>query len=241
MWNEGVGIFGTARIVVNSAELEREFENIIQQTGEAPLIQPLIQGDEYGVEMIADSGRVYARAVHRRIRSMSPRGGASVVKETVSENELTTRMCWHAVALVEKLSWSGPIMVEFKVDKTINKPLLLAINGRFWGSLPLAIAAGVDMPFLWHQRVRGISEDSEIIISRAGVRTFHFLGEVRWLLQVLFARDTLRSLLYPSRISALIAFLTPSLGAKSDTFRLSDLKPGIMEYIDVVFSHMNKK
>jgi hypothetical protein len=36
-------------------------------------------------------------------------------------------------------------MVEFK-DDGVNPPCLMEINGRFWGSLQLAIDAGVDFP-----------------------------------------------------------------------------------------------
>ena len=39
-------------------------------------------------------------------------------------------------------------MVEFKVDPRDNTPKLMEINPRFWGSLPLSIASGVDFPYL---------------------------------------------------------------------------------------------
>jgi protein-tyrosine-phosphatase len=37
-------------------------------------------------------------------------------------------------------------MVEFKLDPLTNEFSLMEINGRFWGSLPLASAAGADFP-----------------------------------------------------------------------------------------------
>ncbi len=37
-------------------------------------------------------------------------------------------------------------MVEFKADARTGTPYLMEINGRFWGSLQLAIDAGVDFP-----------------------------------------------------------------------------------------------
>jgi predicted ATP-grasp superfamily ATP-dependent carboligase len=39
-------------------------------------------------------------------------------------------------------------MVEYKVDERTGTPMLMEINGRFWGSLQLAVDAGVDFPRL---------------------------------------------------------------------------------------------
>ena len=44
-------------------------------------------------------------------------------------------------------------MVEFKVDPRDNKPKLMEINPRFWGSLSLPILAGVDFPHLLYKLV----------------------------------------------------------------------------------------
>jgi predicted ATP-grasp superfamily ATP-dependent carboligase len=42
-------------------------------------------------------------------------------------------------------------MAEFKWDDATGEFWLLEINGRFWGSLPLALAAGVDFPYYLYQ------------------------------------------------------------------------------------------
>jgi len=104
------------------------------------------------------------------------------------------------------------------------------MNGRFWGSLPLALHAGADFPWGYYELAR----DGEPAMgqSRVGVASRHFWGDARWLLAVLFARDPLRAQLYPSRPRALAAFLTP--GYASDVWSWRDPKPSLAEFRDMV-------
>jgi predicted ATP-grasp superfamily ATP-dependent carboligase len=46
-------------------------------------------------------------------------------------------------------------MVEFRYDPRDGLPKLMEINPRFWGSLPLAVYAGVDFPYLIFQLAQG--------------------------------------------------------------------------------------
>lgn len=55
--------------------------------------------------------------------------------------------------LLKAMNWHGVAMVEFKLDNRDNKFKLMEVNGRWWGSLPLAILSGVDFPYLLHRMV----------------------------------------------------------------------------------------
>jgi hypothetical protein len=46
--------------------------------------------------------------------------------------------------------------VEFKVARQSKVPMLMEINGRFWGSLQLAIDAGLNFPYLLYQTLNGM-------------------------------------------------------------------------------------
>lgn len=52
------------------------------------------------------------------------------------------------------MAWHGVAMVEFKVTAD-GTAYLMEINGRFWGSLQLAIDAGVDFRWLLYQLAAG--------------------------------------------------------------------------------------
>jgi hypothetical protein len=46
-------------------------------------------------------------------------------------------------------------MLEFKQDSRTGRPFLMEVNGRFWGSLQLALDAGVDFPYFVFQLAIG--------------------------------------------------------------------------------------
>ncbi len=232
-WKDGIGIFGSASFVHDAGELEEQFFARKDELGESPLVQKFVQGEEYGVEMLAKEGSAYALVTHHRLRSLSPTGGASVLKETLGEGALRNQLEAYALKLVEKLSWTGPIMVEFKVDSDTRTPYLMEINGRLWGSLPLSTISGVDMPHLLFQTVMQDTIPKEMVRGRDGVVSNHFAGDVRNLLKVLFARDKMRERLYPKRLTALRDFLHLPLGTKSDVWSLTDPSPSLFEIVDI--------
>ena len=214
--------------------MQTKFLDLKSKLGESPLIQDLLFGEEYGVEMLTQGGKILARVTHHRMRSLSPTGGASVLKETLRAGALKDLLETYARILVEKLSWSGPIMVEFKVDSDTRTPYLMEINGRFWGSLPLSVIAGVDMPLYYYRMATGGELPKDMVVAWEGITSNHFLGDVRHLLRVLFARDPMRKLLYPKRTKAMRDFCMLPLGTKSDVFSITDPKPSLMEIIDIL-------
>jgi predicted ATP-grasp superfamily ATP-dependent carboligase len=46
---------------------------------------------------------------------------------------------------MEELDWSGVAMVEFKAPPD-GPPVLMEVNPRLWGTLPLYVRAGADVP-----------------------------------------------------------------------------------------------
>jgi predicted ATP-grasp superfamily ATP-dependent carboligase len=235
VWKDDKSISGSADFVFSKEGLRAQYEKIKESTGEAPLVQEFVQGDEYGVEMVCDNGAPLATFVHKRIRSLSPRGGAAVVKETAEESKEVALMRTYAYSLASSLHWHGPVMVEFKINKKTGEVLLMEINGRWWGSLPLAVKAGVDFPMIAYRLARGeaaVKNPQDFLLPYT--RTRHFLGDCKWLWSVFFTHDKLRPLLYPSRLRALYDFKKELFISKGDVFAWDDLKPSIMEYVHIL-------
>ena len=109
-----------------------------------PLIQELIPGEVHDVCLLFNEGRVRAALTQRRLRMRPRTGGIGVFNETTWNPALRDA----AVRLLEALAWHGPAMVEFKIDARDGMPRLLDVNSRYWGTLDLAIQAGIDFPAL---------------------------------------------------------------------------------------------
>lgn len=138
------------------------------------LIQRRVQGTGQGIFSLFDHGKPLALFAHRRIREKPPAGGVSVLRESIALSEPMTS---YAVRLLEQVKWHGVAMVEFKVDRESGVPMLMEINGRFWGSLQLAIDAELNMPHLLHRMVNGVSEVVPRDSYRVGTKSRWLLGD----------------------------------------------------------------
>lgn len=129
-------------------ELKIKYEKISEKSS-LPFIQEYIPGDSYGFFALLNHSEPRAVFAHRRIREYPITGGASTLRESVYNKEIKEL----GLKLLKAMNWHGVAMVEFKLDKRDNKFKLIEVNGRWWGSLPLAIASGVDFPYLLHKMV----------------------------------------------------------------------------------------
>jgi protein-tyrosine-phosphatase len=53
------------------------------------------------------------------------------------------------------MDWDGVAMVEFRHDRDSGSAVLMEVNRRYWGALPLAIHAGLDFPMYEWQLAQG--------------------------------------------------------------------------------------
>lgn len=107
------------------------------------LLQEEIIGEGYGVSVLCREGEVLSSFAHRRILEKPPRGGVSVLSESVSLSDAPVQ---DAITVIQSANWSGVAMVEFKRRAVDGKFFLIEVNPRFWGSVQLAVDAGVNFP-----------------------------------------------------------------------------------------------
>jgi hypothetical protein len=137
------------------------------------LIQELIIGPGTGLFTLFDGDCHLALFSHRRLLEKPPSGGVSVISESIA---VDPEMALSAEKLLCAVGWKGVAMVEFKKDQRDGKAKLIEINGRFWGSLQLAIASGVNFPVLCLDYYLGKKPASLLSDFLVGQKLKWFLG-----------------------------------------------------------------
>jgi predicted ATP-grasp superfamily ATP-dependent carboligase len=108
------------------------------------LAEAFFPGEGIGLSVVADRGRILLAGQHRRLATLHETGGSSIR----TTEWIDPHLLGHAERLAGAVSLTGPAMFEFRRDPRSGAHILLEVNARFWGSLPLALAAGADFPAL---------------------------------------------------------------------------------------------
>lgn len=143
-----------------AAELRRGLDS-----GRFDLVEAFLPGFGRGISVLARDGRVLMAHQHRRLRQKHATGpGSSRVSEACDPQLLE----W-TESLVAAAQLTGVAMFEYRHDPHSGRTVLLEVNPRFWGSLPLALAAGADFPARLFEMVVDRRDPSRAIGSRPGV------------------------------------------------------------------------
>lgn len=184
------------------------------------LLQRHVAGTGEGFFALRWSGRTVAMFAHRRLREKPPSGGVSVYRESIP---LHARLVEPGLRLLDALDWQGVAMVECKREAGTDREVIMEVNGRFWGSLQLAIDAGVDFPALLARCAAGDSVP-EAADYKVGVRSRWFWGDVDHLYLRLRDGGT------GSRLRALLDFLRLRPGRdREEIWRWRDPLPFLVE------------
>lgn len=152
--------------------------------GEWPLVQEYCPGHGLGQFYFMHEGKAVRAFQHRRVAEWPPQGGYSAVCDSLPMDE-HTELQSKSVALLGELGWEGVAMVEYRHDPKTGRSMLMEINGRFWGSLPLAVAAGAGFVRLAHAAALG-GHWPELGPVTPGLRCRMVAAEVKRLHRIIF-------------------------------------------------------
>ena len=138
------------------------------------LVQRHVHGPGEGLFLLRWDGRPIAAFAHRRLREKPPEGGVSVYRESIAP---PAALLAAGTRLLELLNWQGVAMIECKRDLATGRHVFMEVNGRLWGSLQLAIDAGMDFPALLMACALGATVPPTNGY-RVGVRSRWFWGDV---------------------------------------------------------------
>jgi predicted ATP-grasp superfamily ATP-dependent carboligase len=170
-------ISGGVQFIHNPAELMEKYTKA-HALIPYPLVQERLEGEGRGVFLLIWNGELKAAFCHRRLREKPPWGGVSVYRESLPFDRDIVEKSYR---LLQECGWQGPAMVEFKVDNRDGELKLMEVNGRFWGSLQLALDAGMNFPLLYYRLAIGENVPAQFDY-KAGVRSRWLLGDLDQLL-----------------------------------------------------------
>ena len=126
-------------------ELRRALEQL--PPAEHVIVQERATGALVAVTVVLDrDGAVVARLQQSALRLWPSTAGASSLGQTVQPDaDLVERVA----ALLRAAGYWG--LAQIQLVDTPAGPRAIDVNPRFYGSLPLARAAGVNLPLAWHQ------------------------------------------------------------------------------------------
>lgn len=110
--------------------------------GHLPMVQEYCAGKGIGHMFLALDGETLIEFQHERLHEWPPEGGVSSLCQSVplQDHEEAREK---SRALLRLLRWTGVAMIEYRYDTQTGDWRFLEVNGRFWGSLPLAVSVGI--------------------------------------------------------------------------------------------------
>ena len=218
---EGRWVSGDVRVLRAAEDLERA--RTLPGFAGGVLLQEFIPGNGEATFLLSAAGRPLVRFAHRRIREKPPSGGVSVLSEAIAPDP---DLLAGSERLLADLAWTGVAMVEFRRTPE-GRAFLMEMNPRLWGSLQLAVDAGVDFPSLLVALARGARiQPAE---ARLGTRTRWLLGDLDHLL-ICLRRPEMRRLRGRSVTRLLRDFLGSFRdGSRLEVLRRDDWRPFIQE------------
>lgn len=150
------------------------------------IIQSYVSGETYGVSLLMNQGEPRAIFTHKRLRERIKSGGPSTLRVS-TRNQLLEE---YAVRLLSRVKFHGVAMIEFKYEEIKKQGWFIEVNPRFWGSVGLAINAGVNFPYLLFQMA--IDGDVEPVLSyKEGLKAKWLLGDISVVAKNIFSDKTL--------------------------------------------------
>ncbi len=197
---------GRVAIAERVAEMRRD--------GGAPILQERLLGDNLSfISLRGQDGRTLGTEYHQVDHRWPVSAGWTVRAHTLPVDADLAR---GVERLLTDLDWVGLAELEF-IRGDDGTPRLIDFNGRFYGSMQLAVSAGVNFPLLWAQDAIGAHPDPAPP-ARVGIRFQRFAGDLRRSLHE--RRDGVRRDFFDT--------LAYGVGAHHSVASIRDVRPGFV-------------
>lgn len=170
-WTPGGVAMGDRHLLIglcDTATHAREQVALVRARGGEAVLQEVLDGEQLALSLVVDSTGA-PLAISQQKAVMASLSRTSTRAETVPVDD---ELLAGAVRLLRELGWVGLANLQY-LRGADGTPRLIDLNGRFYGSLALAVAAGADLPAVWAAMAQG-EPAGPVQRARPGVR-FHAL------------------------------------------------------------------
>ena len=214
-------------------ELKKILERY-ERVGEFPEVQEYCPGYGIGHFIFMYDGKPMLIFQHKRIHEWPPEGGISSCCQSISLNE-HEKLIQKSIRLLRKINWVGVAMVEYRYDPKTDTEYLMEINGRFWGSLPLAHQCKAEFAWLTYL-VLGKNTIPKIKRPLTEIQCRFMVPEIKRLFRILFQQDRIQNkaikfALFPEVISFFLGFF--NMKTRYYVFTLSDPLPFFFDLLQI--------
>lgn len=188
--------------IPTASEARQVSQRLIKEFSKV-LVQGHVSGQGAGAFFLIRDGRPLAEFMHLRLHEVPHTGGVSSYRKS----------WWHqamrddALEKIQAMSWQGVGMMEYRWDPQTDQFYFLEMNGRFWGSLHLALFAGVDFPALLLDAFHGRPPNPVLGPSKEIACRYTFPRELMYV----WSRWKDSQLGWPSKLGSAIEFFLLSL------------------------------
>ncbi len=220
-----IGSRGKVRRAADLTELSAILQSI--DDPEQYLAESAFEGTGGGLSVMARDGAVEHAFQHGRLREAILGGSSLRVSEPVDPERLAA-----VEAICKATRLTGVCMFETLHDPVSGRWIIVEANARFWGSLPLPVALGVDFPLFLHDAIVSRRSHPQVAYSE-GVVGRNLVHDGFNLMQA-FASGKHRMATLRSLFSFCAQPLFWALGLeRSDTFVRDDPLPALFELLSL--------
>lgn len=132
---------------------DKELNQFVETLKSTYVFQEFLEGYDIDCSVLCKNGEVLCHIIQRGIlyenRDFSPAIGI----QFLNENEVLETV----KQLMKSLNWTGVAHIDLRYDNKSKSIKVIEVNGRFWGSMDGALAAGYNFPYLYCLLAKGVS------------------------------------------------------------------------------------
>jgi len=224
----------SVKVIESSSELDSWLH---KQDGRCDDIffEQMFAGIGLGVSVLCKQGAVLQAFEHHRAHELN---GSSYYRKSAP---LDDKRLVAVSSMVKAVEYTGIAMFEFKLNEANGEWILLEVNARPWGSMPLPVSVGVDFPHLLYQvLVNDITPAAQAY--PANVYGRNLIGDLWQMRTQLQSLAPHRSKQLAHLAQWVAEFGRTLLGREhQDALVLDDLRPGWIELKQFFAEHLGAK